>query len=197
MGAPFTAPTRRNSPRASVSIPIQLSPKGDAVPATLINLSSSGLCCRFPDYVSEMTLVGMALELPGLARPAMVRGAVVRCEKLRGMNPPTYELGVFFTDMSDDTRKAIGRFAPLRSDRFRVKSRFYPPPAAHHRTCVGTRRVTNNRREGTLHEDRSARGKPAGRDTRCRHPGDRQEAGRCQAPGRAAGRRRHGRQLRR
>lgn len=101
---------RRRAPRASVSIPIRLSPRGEAEPATLVNLSTSGLCCHFGEAMTEMTLVGIDLDLPGCAERARVQGAVVRCDKVRGVNPPTYEIGVFFTDMSDATRRTIHEF---------------------------------------------------------------------------------------
>ena len=101
---------RRRAPRATVSIPLHLSPRGDAEPATLVNISASGLCCRFADPIAEMTLVGMGIELPGQERACEVQGAVVRCDKIRGVNPPTYEIGIFFTEMSDETRKAIQEF---------------------------------------------------------------------------------------
>jgi hypothetical protein len=101
---------RRRAPRATVSVPLHLSPHGEAQPAVLVNLSTSGLCCQFGEAMTEMTLVGMGLELPGLAAAAEVQGAVVRCDKLRGISPPTYEIGIFFTDMSDETRSAIQNF---------------------------------------------------------------------------------------
>lgn len=101
---------RRRAPRATVSIPLHLSPRGDAQPATLVNLSASGLCCQFNEAVTEMTLVGIGIELPGQDAVAEVKGAVVRCDKVRGLNPPTYEIGIFFTDMSDSTRKTIQEF---------------------------------------------------------------------------------------
>jgi len=87
-----------------------LSPRGDAEAATLVNISESGLCCRFSDAIVEMTLVGMGIDLPGQESVCDVQGAVVRCDKIRGINPPTYEIGIFFTDMSDATRKAIQDF---------------------------------------------------------------------------------------
>jgi PilZ domain len=101
---------RRRAPRAAVSIPIQLSPRGDATPATLTNLSTSGLGCQFGEAIGEMTLVGIDLDLPGAKGPTRVTGVVVRCDKIRGMNPPTYEIGVFFTDMADATRAVVTEF---------------------------------------------------------------------------------------
>ena len=101
---------RRRAPRATVDIPLHLSPRENAEPAKLINISASGICCQFSEAISEMTLVGIGLELPGIDGIAEVQGAVVRCDKVRGINPPTYELGIFFTAMSNETRAAIQDF---------------------------------------------------------------------------------------
>lgn len=101
---------RRRAQRASVSIPLQLSPHKDALPASLVNISTSGLCCQFGEAVSEMTLVGIDVELPDAGGPVHVQGAVVRCAKLRGVSPPTYEIGIFFTDMPNETRQLVERF---------------------------------------------------------------------------------------
>ena len=101
---------RRRAPRATVSIPLHLSPRGDAEAATLVNISASGLCCRFSEAVAEMTLVGIGVELPGQGSISELQGAVVRCDKIRGINPPTYEIGIFFTEMTDATRRAIQNF---------------------------------------------------------------------------------------
>ena len=101
---------RRRAPRATVSIPIQLSPRGDAEPATLTSLSTSGLACQFGSAMTEMTMVGIDLDLPGAAAPASVKGVVVRCDKVRGVNPPTYEIGIFFTDMANECRATLQEF---------------------------------------------------------------------------------------
>ena len=60
--------------------------------------------------MAEMTLVGIALDLPGVTEQVHVKGVVVRCDKLRGINPPTYEIGIFFTEMSDATRANLAQF---------------------------------------------------------------------------------------
>ena len=101
---------RRKAPRTEADIPIRLSPRDSAQPARLVNISTSGICCTFGEAINEMTMVGISLELPGLDHAADVRGAVVRCDKRRGVNPATYELGIFFTDMTPDHRKAIEGF---------------------------------------------------------------------------------------
>ncbi len=101
---------RRQAPRAVADIPIQLTPREDAQPATLKDISISGIRCQFAEAISEMTLLQINLALPGQKQPACIQGAVVRCEKLRDQSPPTYELGIFFTDMSEEARSHIKDF---------------------------------------------------------------------------------------
>ena len=57
-----------------------------------------------------MTLVSIDLALPGAEQPAQVQGAVVRCDKVRGITPPTYELGIFFTGMTNECRATLNEF---------------------------------------------------------------------------------------
>ena len=108
---------RRRDPRALADFSIQIgqSPKAgvpgtERSPARLRDLSISGLCCFHPAPMTEMTLVHLTLRLPGDDRDHEVDGAVVRCAKLRGQTPPTYEVAVYFTEMTPETRAAIGSF---------------------------------------------------------------------------------------
>jgi hypothetical protein len=101
---------RRRAPRTETDIPIRLTPRDEAQPARLVNISTSGICCTFGEAIGEMTMVGITLELPGQPSAAEVKGAVVRCAKRRDMNPPTYELGIFFTEVSPESRKVIEGF---------------------------------------------------------------------------------------
>ena len=106
---------RRGAPRADADLPMRLSPRGDAQPARLKNISTTGLCCHFGEPVSEMTMMGVQLELPGEERASdsethSTQGVVVRCDKRRGVNPPTYEVAIYFTALEADARIAIQRF---------------------------------------------------------------------------------------
>lgn len=105
---------RRRAPRASADLPIRLGENEQTLPARLRDLSSSGLCCHYPEPLREMTMVQMDLDLPGQEGSHQVQGAVVRCEKQRGINPPTYEVAVFFTDLAPGARKAIDGFVRSR-----------------------------------------------------------------------------------
>lgn len=101
---------RRRTPRAKAEFAIHLAERGEPRAATLKDLSAGGLCCLFPEPLREMTLVEIGMQLPGEAQVQQVRGAVVRCVKVRGVNPPTYEIAIFFTDVPAPCRAAIHEF---------------------------------------------------------------------------------------
>jgi len=71
--------------------------------AALKDLSISGLCCVYPQELSEMSLLQIDLELPGCERCHRLQGAVVRCKAV----PPSYEVAVFFTEVSAEAKAAL------------------------------------------------------------------------------------------
>ena len=101
---------RRRAPRAAVSFPVELHYRDETRRAHLRDVSSIGLCCTFPEAIDELTQVRFSLRLPGDSRRHDIVGAVVRCEKLRGKSPPTYEIAIFFADVEPESRQAIEQF---------------------------------------------------------------------------------------
>ena len=110
------AAERRKAPRAKAEFQIRLGERAATKEARIQDLSTSGLCCHFGDAIREMTLVEIGMQLPGDDTLHALRGAVVRCQKLRGQNPPTYEIAVFFTELPPACRQAIGEFVTARVD---------------------------------------------------------------------------------
>ena len=98
---------RRRAPRARAEFPLQIDTPSGAMPGKLRDVSENGLCCDFPEPLREMTQVAIDLRLPGRSKADKVVGAVVRCDKLRGVTPPTYEVAVFFTELANETRAAL------------------------------------------------------------------------------------------
>lgn len=101
---------RRRAARAKADFSIQLTERDGMREATLKDLSTSGLCCHFGESLREMTLVRIALLVPGNQATHDVQGAVVRCAKLPDVSPPTYEVAVFFTEVSPACRAELGRY---------------------------------------------------------------------------------------
>jgi hypothetical protein len=100
---------RRKAPRAPADFSIRLADRGEAREARVKDLSTHGLCCWYPEPVAEMTLVRLDLELPGQGAHE-VQGAVVRCQKVRGQSPPTYEVAVYFTRVPAECRAALAQY---------------------------------------------------------------------------------------
>jgi hypothetical protein len=111
---------RRRAPRAAAELPIQLQRPagGDGAlhvqPATLKDISANGLCCALGQPMQEMTLVKLDLPLPNETSTISVSGVVVRCDKIRGVPTPTYEIGVYFHDLDSAGRTRIERFVQDR-----------------------------------------------------------------------------------
>jgi hypothetical protein len=101
---------RRSVPRAKADFAIHLSDGDEKTEARIKDLSTRGLSCTFPEPIGEMTLVAISLELPGAPQAYDIQGAVVRCEKLRGRKPPTYEIGIYFTTIEPEGRRAIAGY---------------------------------------------------------------------------------------
>jgi hypothetical protein len=97
---------RRQAPRARIAIPIQVTAPSGAAGATLIDISRSGLSCSYPQALPEMTMMGIDLQL-GKGAAHHIEGAVVRCEKQRGLTPPSYLVAIYFTELSAAARAAI------------------------------------------------------------------------------------------
>lgn len=102
-----TTTERRGAPRARIAIPIHVSDPSGPQRATLIDISTTGLSCSYPEAVNEMTLMRIGLDL-GDGRSSQIEGAVVRCEKQRGVSPPSYLVAIYFTRVSSEARSAIG-----------------------------------------------------------------------------------------
>jgi hypothetical protein len=103
-----TTTERRGAPRARIEIPIHVSDPSGPQRATLIDISTTGLSCSYPEAVNEMTLMRIGLEL-GDGPASQIEGAVVRCEKQRGVSPPSYLVAIYFTRLSGEARSAIGK----------------------------------------------------------------------------------------
>ncbi|MBK8977433.1 MAG: PilZ domain-containing protein [Planctomycetes bacterium] len=113
--APRPQVERRRTPRAPADFAIAFAgPPGTTHEARLRDLSTGGLCCHYGEPLREMTLVDLSLDIPGVQSTQHVQGAVVRSAKVRGVNPPTYEIAVFFTSMSPEARRAIDAYVTAR-----------------------------------------------------------------------------------
>lgn len=100
---------RRRAPRVQAGFAIEVHERGEPHEARLEDLSTNGLCFTMSRAITEMTLLELRLDLPG-AGPCRLRGAVVRCAKLRGVTPPTYQVAVYITEMDAESRLRLRGF---------------------------------------------------------------------------------------
>jgi hypothetical protein len=111
-----TSPTpqseRRRAARAAATFPVMLSGQADAPPAALRDLSEIGLACTSFQPLAEMTMVGLDFSLPGQTERHQVKGAVVRCEPMRGdgKNKKQWDVAVYFTDVTPVTKAALRNY---------------------------------------------------------------------------------------
>ena len=104
---PTPVSERRRAARVAATFPIQLGSGEQARPARLKDLSEIGLCCAANQKIPEMTKVAIEMLLPGTKDKHTLQGAVVRCEPIRGKQPPVYDLAVYFTEISTAAKAAI------------------------------------------------------------------------------------------
>ncbi len=100
---------RRAHPRAEADFPLRLGP-GGKIPARLKNISRSGLCCRVPHPLPELSLAEAVLEVPGTgeeARTFHLEGAVVRCVP---DGEGGYEVALFFQFPPPEAQEMISRY---------------------------------------------------------------------------------------
>jgi hypothetical protein len=57
-----------------------------------------------------MTMVRIDVKFPDVAETHRIDGVVVRCEKHRGQTPPSYDIAVYFAEMSEAARSSVEAF---------------------------------------------------------------------------------------
>lgn len=110
-----TIAERRSHARFPHKIAIEIPKDGKGTLARLVasDLSLGGLFCSSSHDYAEMTRLEVRLELPdpGGSESIAVEAVVVRRKELKSTSGDgRYELGLFFTSMSDDARERLARF---------------------------------------------------------------------------------------
>jgi len=110
---------RRTHPRISTRLDMQATHEDGGVVARLVarNLSLGGLYCTSNTDFPEMTRLEVRLMLPldrtnGNPQPLDLEAVVVRRESLgdSAHDEPRYKLGLFFTNLDDDSKERIARY---------------------------------------------------------------------------------------
>jgi hypothetical protein len=110
-----TTVERRTHARFAHRITIEGPPDGEGTVARMVasDLSLGGLHCSSSHDYPEMTRLGVRLQLPNGARVETldVQAVVVRRTELDSSSGAArFELGLFFTGLSDEAKDRLARF---------------------------------------------------------------------------------------
>jgi hypothetical protein len=107
---------RRRWSRAGADLPLSLRTSDGVREARVRDLSRAGVCFFLDRPLPLMTVLGVALELNGAAKPRRIEGngAVVRCERIAA-GVDHWEVAVFLHEMAEDDRRALERYVVERS----------------------------------------------------------------------------------
>lgn len=110
---------RRAHPRAAADWPLEIALTGGAKPglvqARVRDVSRAGVSFFVDRPIPMMTMLEIALDLPGTGGPRRVRGkgAVVRCERISAALEH-YEVAVFLHELAEADRRAIDSHVRMR-----------------------------------------------------------------------------------
>lgn len=119
VASPSPMSDRRRATRVPASFPVRFAKDAASEPALLRDISEIGLACVAPESIPEMTLVALDFSLPGATEVHHVKGAVVRCEPMRGEYRGKFDLAVYFTEMTPVTRAALKNYVAKVTSRTR------------------------------------------------------------------------------
>lgn len=106
---------RRRTPRVPHQAALSIVNPRQVIQAQTLDLSASGVCCLLNQPVPLMTKFQLHFTLPRAEEPVRCSGVVVRIEPHRRQdNGLGYEAAIFFSDLSDNDRKAINAFVQDR-----------------------------------------------------------------------------------
>ena len=112
---------RRSKPRVDAGkLQAKVTAGEGGFEATVKNMSMSGILLTSDRHVPEMTILGMRLALPANPKTNSppyafeITGAVVRSEPSSD-DPSKFEVAVFLTEMTRETRAALKAFIEERT----------------------------------------------------------------------------------
>jgi len=103
---------RRRQPRVSFDCPVTIALPDGEFDARLRDLSTSGVCFFLDRRIPEMTVLQMQLPL-GEEKTIQGSGVVVRCQPV-SPHVDHYEVALFFSDLSEDSRRDLAEFVGAR-----------------------------------------------------------------------------------
>ena len=74
-----------------------------------VNISAGGMCVLMADPMREGLTPTITFELPDDPEPVVAKARIVWCRTSR-IDPELYEVGLTFTEMSDESRRRVLEF---------------------------------------------------------------------------------------
>ena len=108
---------RRSHVRAPEQVSLSIRDAGTALTTETKNLRASGVYCTLNRFIAPMSKLELQFELPNGARRVKVRctGVVVRVEPVVvNVERGRYNIAIFFTELTERHRSAIGQFVRQR-----------------------------------------------------------------------------------
>jgi len=112
-----TSEERRRAPRLSERVAVAISDAGTELKTETKNLSASGAYCTLDRFIAPMSKLQLRFDLPNGSRRVVIQcaGVVVRIEPvIANTERGQYHVAIFFTELSERHRAAIGRFVRQR-----------------------------------------------------------------------------------
>jgi c-di-GMP-binding flagellar brake protein YcgR len=117
---------RRKHKRASLEVPLDiehLSGEGRGMRAKTVNLSAGGFYCRVPSFVPVLTKLKISIIVPVADAGGRQEDHAITCEGMVVRTVPekaspdvaSYEIGCFFTEISDYDRLVIEQYLAERA----------------------------------------------------------------------------------
>lgn len=74
-----------------------------------VNISAGGMCVLMADPMREGLTPTITFELPDCQKPVVAKARIVWCRTSR-IDPELYEVGLTFTEMSDENHRRVLEF---------------------------------------------------------------------------------------
>jgi len=74
-----------------------------------VNISAGGMCVLMADPMREGLTPTITFELPDDPKPVVAKARIIWCRTSR-IDPELYEVGLTFTEMSDECRRRVLEF---------------------------------------------------------------------------------------
>lgn len=109
---------RRSTPRVKGDFSIEIAHQKTRVIADTINISSSGIYCQCDSVIPLFREIQVVVMLPGVVKPIICSGVVVRSEKVPGKE--RYNLAIFFEDIQPGDKNQLAGYVEKKLDKYQA-----------------------------------------------------------------------------